>query len=373
MVKTVNQNQTNTKNLFLAAIITMATILSVGMFTIINNAKAQDQPSFTHKTDKIVIRPADPIPYKLGEWDVAQEFVGASCNVVAKGENNSSVHQGNDVRVFSGNSNVWLRDVEATAGKITQGDKDIVLGNKLTAELAERGPSGWFSATLEISFTCQDPEPVRVCNLGSGQIETVSPEQAKDTTKYGPADSEACVTVKRCDLTTGRVVEISAREAQDTNRYANTDSPLCQENYEEEPDATLVCENLEIQNLEGRTIRAVVTYTDSEGLPFSGVEFDFGDGSEVLPSSSPITEYTYEEDGEYRLTARLTGSDETNADGVCAQTVAFEGGAGADIEPLEDPEDLPATGTVGIVAGSLATALAGYGGYRYVSLRKSKH
>jgi hypothetical protein len=248
------------------------------------------------------------------------------------------------------------------------------LSNKLTAELAERGPSGWFSASLEITFTCQDPEPVSVCNLLTGGVETVSPDEARDTQKFGPANSAECRTVRRCDLTTGRVVEITGREAQDTNRYGNTDSPLCQENYEEEedPDATLVCENLEIQNLEGRTIRAIVTYTDSEGLPFSGVEFDFGDGSTVLPSNSPITEYTYAEDGEYRLTARLTGSDETNAEGVCAQTVVFEGGAGADIQPLDDPEDLPATGTVGIVAGSLATALAGYGGYRFVSLRRNK-
>jgi hypothetical protein len=62
MITTANQNQSTTKKLILAALIAMSLLLGLSLVTH-NTARAEDQPSFKQTTNKIVIRPADPIPY----------------------------------------------------------------------------------------------------------------------------------------------------------------------------------------------------------------------------------------------------------------------------------------------------------------------
>jgi hypothetical protein len=96
----------------------------------------------------------------VAQVNVDAQYKGRTCDVVAVAKNNSSVHPGNDLRVFSDNgSSVTLRDVERAGGVETKAEGKILLGNKLTVEISKVGASKTFSGGMEAKFYCPEPEP----------------------------------------------------------------------------------------------------------------------------------------------------------------------------------------------------------------------
>lgn len=124
-------------------------VLVVGAVSFgVTSAGAQDDPVITIPIDSDVRAPAGSETV-LEQIEIAQEFVGATCEVSAVADNNSSVHPGNDVIISSGGSSVVLLDVEGFAGKVTEARGVLVLGPTASVTLL-MGPDERFSAGLFI-------------------------------------------------------------------------------------------------------------------------------------------------------------------------------------------------------------------------------
>lgn len=123
---------------------------------------AQDHPGFDIPVNTVV--PEDPSDrpgeegsvHLLATKPVAEEDVGRGCNVVADGENNSSVHLGTDLLVRSGDSEVVLEDVEREPNVITEADGTLTLDTEVSVSV-RLGPDGIFSGGLVVSLDCPIP------------------------------------------------------------------------------------------------------------------------------------------------------------------------------------------------------------------------
>ena len=94
---------------------------------------------------------------ELATEDVPEEFAGQECNVVAQSENQESVHEGNDLIVESGGSQVLLPDVEAEPGGTVSGLGQLVLGQTIVVSLI-MGPDEVFSAGIDVIVDCTPRE-----------------------------------------------------------------------------------------------------------------------------------------------------------------------------------------------------------------------
>lgn len=88
---------------------------------------------------------------------VDPEIVGDTVEVKAIGQNNGSVHLGNDLIVASGGTEVVLLDVERESNATTEGDGPLVLDDEVTLAL-RLGVDDVFSGGLTLTFTCPEPE-----------------------------------------------------------------------------------------------------------------------------------------------------------------------------------------------------------------------
>jgi hypothetical protein len=93
---------------------------------------------------------------ELAVEEIPAEAVGWSCDVVAAGENNESVHPNNDIIVRSGDSSVELLDVEREAGAVTEGSGTVTLGETLTVHV-RFGADKVFSGGMVLSIDCPTP------------------------------------------------------------------------------------------------------------------------------------------------------------------------------------------------------------------------
>jgi LPXTG-motif cell wall-anchored protein len=103
--------------------------------------------------DVIVEDPGDVILLK--SETIPSPMVGEVCSVTAEGENNSSVHPGNNVEITSANT-VTLVGVEDYEDKVTTTSGELTLGEEITVTLllATNG-DGVYSAELDIVLNCQ--------------------------------------------------------------------------------------------------------------------------------------------------------------------------------------------------------------------------
>jgi hypothetical protein len=128
-----------------------------------------------------VVRGATGDRVDFGARQVPAGLVGQTCTVVATGNNNTSVHVGNDLVVDSASS-VRLFGVEDSRNKTTVAAGTITLGNSVRFILV-LGPDPVFSADLNVIFDCQAPATTTTSTTSSS---TTSTTEASTTTTEPP-------------------------------------------------------------------------------------------------------------------------------------------------------------------------------------------
>lgn len=98
---------------------------------------------------------------------------------------------------------------------------------------------------------------------------------------------------------------------------------------EEPKNPVYTCDDVKIDILAGRKIKATVNYngTPTDRVKLVNIEYNFGDGSTPLVTTNNPVEYTYAKDGTYNITAKVTfavdGVNNTITSAGCAEVVTF--------------------------------------------------
>jgi len=130
------------------------------------------------------------------------------------------------------------------------------------------------------------------------------------------------------------------------------------------------CTAVKVEKLGGRKIKTTVSYngTPANRVVFKNIEYNFGDGSTPLVSTSNPVEYTFAKDGTYKVSAKVTfavdGVNKTVTSDACSSVVTF----GTTVTP---PKELPYTGAGSNIALFIVTTLVGMGLFRAYALKKS--
>ena len=96
-----------------------------------------------------VVRSAPGSEIDLRRVPTPDALIGATCEVSAQSENQSSVHPGNDLIV----AGVVLSDVEASPGGVVNANEVVQLVEFIVISLI-MGPDGVFSAGVTVTFEC---------------------------------------------------------------------------------------------------------------------------------------------------------------------------------------------------------------------------
>lgn len=115
------------------------------------------------------------------------DLVGRECTVVARSENQSSVHPDNDLIVATGESDVRIKDVESAAGLTTNATGRVILGSDVSVLLV-MGPDGVFSAGIDVTVDCAPGA-------------TTTTQATTSTTEV--SDTEVTTTIEAPTTTTG--------------------------------------------------------------------------------------------------------------------------------------------------------------------------
>ncbi len=130
-------------------------ILGVAALTLAVASPAAAEDMWEVPVDTIV-RSKPGVVTELVVIDVPEQQQGASCDLDVIGQNQGSIHLGNDLLVESGDSEVVVAGVEDTAFQTTPKSVEIVLGSTITVSLV-MGPDEVFSGGLTLSFDCPPP------------------------------------------------------------------------------------------------------------------------------------------------------------------------------------------------------------------------
>lgn len=112
--------------------------------------------SYSIALEKQVIRGEPGERHSLGTFSMPAELVGLQCSVTVEGNNNDSVHPGNNIEVTSANT-VVLVGVEDAPDKITTAGGLLTVGEQASFVLV-LGEDGVYSAEFLVSFECQPEE-----------------------------------------------------------------------------------------------------------------------------------------------------------------------------------------------------------------------
>jgi hypothetical protein len=160
-------------------------ILGVAALTLTMASPAAAEEMWEVPVDTIV-RSKPGVVTELVVIDVPEQHQGASCDLDVIGQNQGSVHVGNDLLVESGESQVVVEGVEDTAFQTTPKSVEIVLGATITVSLV-MGPDEVFSGGLTLSFDCPPPPTTTTS--------TTSTTQPPVSTTEGPVVLTSEVTV----------------------------------------------------------------------------------------------------------------------------------------------------------------------------------
>ncbi|HEX2154810.1 MAG TPA: hypothetical protein VHL52_12640 [Acidimicrobiia bacterium] len=195
--------------------------------------------TFTVTLEKQIIRGEAGQRVVLGTFDTPGDLVGQVCSVTATGNNNTSVHVGNDVEVTSANT-VTLVGVEDAPNKTTVANGNLSLGEQISFTLV-LGPDPVYSAELDVTLNCQ-PEATT----------TTTSTTTSSTTTTAPT-----TTTTVADTTTSSTTTTIAPETTSTS-IANTTTSTTT--------ATDVSPTT--------TVAPTTTSQTSDTLPFTGVSSD---------------------------------------------------------------------------------------------------
>lgn len=121
------------------------------------------------------------------------DLVGATCELTAMSENQSSVHPDNDLMV----SGVLIPDVEGEPGGVVAASDVVVLGSDIVISLL-MGPDGVFSAGLMVGFDCITVAATSTTTT-TGQTSTTTTTTSETSTT---GSSSTTVPVSGTDVTT---------------------------------------------------------------------------------------------------------------------------------------------------------------------------
>ncbi len=119
-------------------------------------------------------------------------LVGATCEITATSENQSSVHPDNDLVV----SGVLIPNVEGEPGGTVDALDIVVLGSEIIVSLL-MGPDGIFSAGLTVEFNCITTAATSTTTTTGQTTTTISPVETTTT-----AGSPTTLLVAEADVTT---------------------------------------------------------------------------------------------------------------------------------------------------------------------------
>jgi hypothetical protein len=218
-----------------AGLIAFAVVASVALLPL--SAAAA---TFTVTLEKQIIKGEAGQRVALGTFDSPDDLVGQVCSVTATGNNNTSVHVGNNVEVTSANT-VTLVGVEDAPNKTTVASGNLTLGEQVSFTLV-LGPDPVYSAELDVTLDCQ-PEATTT---------TTSSTTTSSTTTTAPT-----TTTTVADTTTSSTTTTIAPETTSTS-IANTTTSTTT--------ATDVSPTT--------TVAPTTTSQTSDTLPFTGVSSD---------------------------------------------------------------------------------------------------
>ncbi len=172
------------------AILGVAALLTVAMAS-----PAAGQDGWEVPVDTIV-RSKPGVVTELVKIDVPEEHQGASCDLDVIGQNQGSVHLGNDLLVMTGDSDVTIEGVEDTAFQTTPKSAELVLGSTITVSLV-MGPDEVFSGGLTLSFDCPPPPTTTTTSTTQPPVSTTeAPRVLTSEVTVAPTTVAAPTTVK---------------------------------------------------------------------------------------------------------------------------------------------------------------------------------
>jgi hypothetical protein len=97
----------------------------------------------------------------LAQVSINPSFIGQQCHLSVLSQNQSSIHEGNDLIVTTGDVETVIADVEAEAHGALDLSSDIILGPTLSVDL-RMGPDWLSSVGFSLSLDCGTTEPVQL-------------------------------------------------------------------------------------------------------------------------------------------------------------------------------------------------------------------
>lgn len=133
-----------------------------------------------------------------------EDLVGRECTVVARSENQSSVHPGNDLVVVTGESQVRIADVEAEPGIAINASGTVLLGPDVRISLIA-GQDGVFSAGIDVTVDCAPG--ATTTTRATTTTEGVTSTDAATTTMGEGSGTDGTVTTEASTTSMGDEVE----------------------------------------------------------------------------------------------------------------------------------------------------------------------
>jgi hypothetical protein len=185
-------------SVLLAALLAAGLVMSVVAFPL--RAAAE---TFEFALEKQIIRGTPGEQIDLGSRSVPESLVGQLCTVEAIGNNNRSVHPGNNIVVSSVNS-VTLVGVEDARDKDTFASGHLELGDTVSFTLI-LGQDPTYSAEFRVVFDCfqQETTTTTVPETTTTTVaETTTTTVAETTTTTVPETTSTTVDVTTTSTTT---------------------------------------------------------------------------------------------------------------------------------------------------------------------------
>ncbi len=160
-----------------------------------------------------VVRGPEGSEIVLMQLSTPTDLVGATCEITAMSENQSSVHPDNDLMV----AGVLVPDVEGEPGGKIDANDVVVLGSNIVISLL-MGPDGVFSAGLTVGFKCTSVAAASTTTT-TGQTSTTNATDETSTTASSSTTVLAAVVTTTTLETEVKGIQILPLTGRDNSKY----------------------------------------------------------------------------------------------------------------------------------------------------------
>lgn len=178
--------------------------------------------------EKQIIRGEEGDRVNLGTFDTPADLVGQVCSVTASGNNNESVHPGNDIEVTS-ESTVVLEGVEDSANKTTVAAGSLSLSEDISFTLI-LGPDGVYSAELDVTLDCESATTTSTTTTTEATSTTSTTLAPTTTSTTAPPETSSTsitsTTVEAEPTTTTEGPEVSPTTVEPSTTVGETSDTL---------------------------------------------------------------------------------------------------------------------------------------------------